>query len=86
MGFDVGPTFADGSGNYSPTGFLAAQPVVDFMNTTGDPRIGIFYRKNSSGIYKGSPTSPDICALPANVALYTASDTPFLNCNTASHA
>lgn len=73
----VGPTFADGSGNYSPTGFLAAQPVVDFMNTTGDPRIGIFYRKNSSGIYKGSPTSPDICALPANVALYTATDTPF---------
>lgn len=73
----VGPTFADASGNYNPTGFLAAQPVVDFMNTTGDPRLGIFYRKNSDGIYKGSPTSPDICALPANVALYTSSDTPF---------
>lgn len=75
----VGPIFADpsGTGNYNPTGFLAAQPVVDFMNTYNDPRIGIFYRRNSNGVYKGSPTSPDVCALPANQALYTASDTPF---------
>ncbi|HEX9511629.1 MAG TPA: SusD/RagB family nutrient-binding outer membrane lipoprotein [Puia sp.] len=73
----VGPTYADASGNYNPTGFLAAKPVVDFMNTTSDPRIGIFYRKNSFGVYAGSPTSPDICALPVNQALYTAKDTPF---------
>jgi len=73
----VGTTYADAGGNYNPTGFLAAKPMVDFMNAKVDPRLGIFYRKNGAGNYVGSPTSPDVCALPANQALYTAKDTPF---------
>jgi len=74
---NVGPTYADQSGNYNPTGFLAAKPLVDFMNSTGDPRLPIFFRKNGAGLYVGSPTSPDICALPANQALYTSPNNPF---------
>lgn len=73
----VGPTFADATGNYNPSGFLAAKPVVDFMNTTGDPRLQMFYRPNSNGVYVGSPTNPDTCALASYQALYTAADTPF---------
>jgi len=73
----VGPTFADQAGNYNPTGFLAAKPFIDFLNSTNDPRLSIFFRKNGAGQYVGSPTSPDVCALPANQALYTAKDTPF---------
>jgi hypothetical protein len=74
---NVGPTYADQSGNYNPSGFLAAKPLVDFMNTARDPRLAIFFRKNGKGLYVGSPTSPDECALPANQALYIAKDTPF---------
>ena len=73
----AGPAYADASGNYNPTGLLSAKPVVDFMNTTGDPRLSIFYRPNSNGLYVGSPTDPDTAKLPAYQALYTASDTPF---------
>jgi hypothetical protein len=47
------------------------------MYTTSDPREGIFYRQNGAGLYVGSPTDPDSCALAANQALYAAKDTPF---------
>jgi len=73
----VGSTYADQGGNYNPTGFLAAKPFIDFLKANNDPRLPIYFRKNGAGQYVGSPTSPDICALPANQALYTAKDTPF---------
>ncbi|MBS1934342.1 MAG: SusD/RagB family nutrient-binding outer membrane lipoprotein, partial [Bacteroidetes bacterium] len=66
-----------GGGNYNPTGFLAAKPVVDFMQSKADPRLRIFYRPNGQGLYVGSPTSPDTCKLPTYQALYLANDTPF---------
>ncbi|MEO6314567.1 MAG: SusD/RagB family nutrient-binding outer membrane lipoprotein [Chitinophagaceae bacterium] len=73
----VGPSFADGGGNFNPQGFLAAKPVVDFMNAKADPRLRIFYRPNGKGLYVGSPTSPDTAKLPVYQALYLATDTPF---------
>jgi Starch-binding associating with outer membrane len=73
----VGNAFAVQGGNFDPTGFLASAPVVNFMNTTGDPRLGIYYRKNSSGVYLGSPTDPDTCSSQFYQNLYKAADTPF---------
>jgi hypothetical protein len=57
----VGNAFATSTSNYNPTGFLAAAPLVNFMNANSDPREPIFYRPNVHGIYFGSPTSPDTC-------------------------
>ena len=73
----VGNAFAVQGGNYDPTGFLASAPVVNFMNTTGDPRIGIFYRKNGAGAYIGSPTNPDTCTSQYYQAIYAQTDTPY---------
>ncbi|MDP4151137.1 MAG: SusD/RagB family nutrient-binding outer membrane lipoprotein [Bacteroidota bacterium] len=73
----AGPAFADGSGNFSPTGFLAARPMVDFMVAKQDPRLSIFYLPNGKGQWIGSPTDPDTSALPVYKALYAQSDTPF---------
>jgi len=73
----VGNAFAVQGGNFDPTGFLASAPIVNFMNTTSDPREGIFYRQNGAGLYVGSPTDPDTCLSAANQALYVAKDTPF---------
>jgi hypothetical protein len=73
----VGNAFAVQGGNFDPTGFLASAPVINFMNTTRDPREGIFYRQNGAGQYVGSPTNPDTCLTAANQALYSAKDTPF---------
>lgn len=73
----VGASFADAGGNFNPTGFLAAKPVVDFMQSKSDPRLRMFYRPNGKGLYVGSPTAPDTAKLPAYQALYLASDTPF---------
>jgi hypothetical protein len=66
----VGPSFI--GGNYNPAGYLASQPVVNFMLATSDPRLPIYYRPDSNGVYFGSPTNPDTCALPANQSLYKA--------------
>ncbi|AZA82041.1 SusD/RagB family nutrient-binding outer membrane lipoprotein [Chryseobacterium lactis] len=33
-------------GNFNPIGMLASKPMVDFMNTTEDPRRRIFFEKN----------------------------------------
>lgn len=57
----VGNAFATSTSNYNPTGFLAAAPLVNFMNANSDPREPIFYRPNVKGQYYGSPTSPDTC-------------------------
>ena len=74
----VGATFADANGNYNPTGFLASKPIVDFMLAKADPRLRIFYRPNSHGLYVGSPTSPDTAKLPVYQALYASTtDVPF---------
>ena len=73
----VGSSFADAGGNFSPNGFLASQPIVNFMLSKADPRLRIYYRKNGKGQYVGSPTSPDTAKLPAYQALYAAKDTPF---------
>lgn len=66
----AGPTYADATGNYNPTGFLAGKPVVDFMLAKDDPRLRIFYRTNKDETYVGSWTSPDESRLPANAAKY----------------
>jgi hypothetical protein len=73
----VGASFADANGNYNPTGFLAAKPIVDFMLAKADPRLRIYYRPNSLGKYVGSPTNPDTCRLPVYQALFSASVSPF---------
>ena len=73
----AGASFIDAGGNYNPSSFLAAKPVVDFMKAKADPRLRMFYRPNGKGQYVGSPTSPDTVKLPAYQALYLASDTPF---------
>ena len=72
-----GPSFATESSNFNPTGFLASKPMVDFMNTTGDPRIGMYFRQATGGGYVGSPVDPDTCVLQYYQNLYKASDTPF---------
>ncbi|HKZ66597.1 MAG TPA: SusD/RagB family nutrient-binding outer membrane lipoprotein, partial [Chitinophagaceae bacterium] len=55
----------------NPTGFLASKPIVDFMLTTGDPRLRMFYRPNTTaGVYVGSFPSPDASRLPVNQPLY----------------
>ena len=34
-------------GNWNPEGFRAPEPTVNFMWTTTDPRLGLFYRRNN---------------------------------------
>ncbi len=72
---NVGSTYADGSGNYSPNGFVAARPMVEFFKAHADPRLRVFYRVNKDSDYVGSYTSPDAAHSPANAALYTVADT-----------
>jgi hypothetical protein len=72
----VGNAFAVQSGNFNPTGLFASAPMVNFMNSTGDPRIGIYFRPNGAGVYVGSPTDPDTCADAFWQAVYQQSDTP----------
>src|SRR4029077_14315449 len=71
----VGSTYADANGNFNPTGFVAAKPLVDFFAAHGDPRLRIFYRPNKDGEYVGSFTNPDESHLPANAPLYSVADT-----------
>lgn len=67
----VGPAYADGAGNYNPTGFAASKPVVDFMKDKADPRLRIYYMPNDlNSEFVGSYTSPDAARLPANQPLY----------------
>jgi Starch-binding associating with outer membrane len=66
----AGPAFASATGNFNPTGFLAPQPVVNFMLANSDPRLRIFYRPNNIGNYLGSPTNPDTCLDAYYVGLY----------------
>jgi hypothetical protein len=66
----TGPSFADANGNYNPANFLASKPVVDFMVAKADPRLKIFYRPNTAGMYVGSFPNPDESILPANQPLY----------------
>jgi hypothetical protein len=60
--------------NSNPANFLATEPLVNFMQSTGDPRLTMFYRPvtGTTSTYIGSPTSPDSCLTSANQALYTA--------------
>ncbi len=71
----VGPSYADGTGNYNPDGFVAGRPVLNFLQSKQDPRLRIFYRPNKVGNYLGSFPSPDDAKLPANTPLYKAEDT-----------
>jgi hypothetical protein len=66
----VGPSYADGNGNYNPSGFLASKPVVDFMKDKADPRLRIFYRTNKDQAYEGAWTSPDDAKIPENAAKF----------------
>lgn len=72
--FDAVSGFSSG-GNWSPAGFRAPKPTVDFMLAKSDPRIRFFYQKNAFNQYVGSYTSPDAAANPANARLYTTVDT-----------
>jgi Starch-binding associating with outer membrane len=72
----VGNAYAIQGGNFDAVGFLASRPIVKFMTTTNDPRLGIFYRQNNAGLYAGSPTDPDTCADAYWQAQYKATDTP----------
>jgi Starch-binding associating with outer membrane len=67
----VGNAFAVSTGNFNPTGFLGARDVINFMNTTSDPREPIFYRLNLKNEYVGSPANPDTCASTFWKNLYT---------------
>ena len=60
--------------NTNPANFLATEPLVNFMQSTGDPRLTMFYRPvtGTTSTYIGSPTSPDSCTTSANQALYAA--------------
>ena len=70
----AGPAYANATGNWNPVGFNAGKPVIDFMNTTGDPRIKMFYRPAiTPGIYVGAPTSPDDVAANTNLFLHSDS-------------
>ncbi len=71
----VGPSYANGTGNYNPNGFVASKPMVDFFTAHGDPRLRIYYRQNKDGNYVGSYTNPDVSHLPANAPLYSVADT-----------
>jgi hypothetical protein len=72
----VGPAFALQSGNFNPTSFLAAAPLVNFFKTYSDPRLPIYFRQVTGGGYVGSPTNPDTCATDFWQSQYTAKDTP----------
>src|SRR5205085_5495463 len=50
----TGASYADANGNWNPTGFLASQPIVNFMQAKDDPRLRIYYRPNIDGEYVGS--------------------------------
>lgn len=67
----TGTSYQDANGNWNPAGFLASKPIVDFMVTKADPRLRMFYRPNTAGLYVGSFPSPDASRLPANQPLYT---------------
>jgi len=70
----AGPGYANGTGNWNPVGFCAAKPVVDFMTTTGDPRLKMFYRPAlKTSTFVGAPTSPDDVAANANNFLHSDS-------------
>lgn len=60
-------------GNWSPVGFRAPRPSLNFMVAKADPRLRLFYSKDRQGQYVGSYTNPDSAA--ANAALYAKGDT-----------
>ena len=68
-----------GGGNWSPVGFRAPKPTLNFMVAKSDPRLRLFYSKNLEGNYVGSYTNPDSVA--ANAALYARGDTAISTVN-----
>lgn len=70
----TGPTYAMSDGNWNPTSFIAAKPIVDFMRDKADPRLRIFYTSNTQGAYVGGFTSPDDALRPENRDLYSTID------------
>jgi hypothetical protein len=60
-------------GNWSPVGFLAPKPTLDFMVSKEDPRLRLYYSKDRQGDYVGSYTNPDSVA--AHQSLYARGDT-----------
>lgn len=69
----AGPAYANATGNWNPTGFIATQSMINFMSANADPREGIFYRPAiKTGTFVGVSASPDDVA--ANQNLYTHSD------------
>jgi hypothetical protein len=73
----AGPNFATQQSNFNPQTFLAAAPLVNFMNANADPREPAFFRPNVNGAYFGSPTSPDTCQAPYWQNLYKNSADTF---------
>lgn len=64
-------------GNWSPVGFRAPKPTLDFMVAKADPRLRLFYSTNLQGNYVGSYTNPDSSFKYA--ALYARGDTIISN-------
>lgn len=64
-------------GNWSPVGFRAPKPTLDFMVAKSDPRLRLFYNTNLQGNYVGSYTNPDSSFKYA--ALYAKGDTIISN-------
>ena len=75
--FFAGPSFATQSSNYNPTGFLASETMVDYMLSTADPRLPIYYRKNAAGNYVGCPTNPDITSPSSYQSHFSGNDSAF---------
>lgn len=65
-------TYGSG-GNWSPIGFRAPKPTLDFMVAKSDPRLRLFYSTTLQDTYVGSYTNPDSVA--KYTALYAKGDT-----------
>jgi hypothetical protein len=75
--FFAGPAFATQGSNYNPTGFLASETMVNYMLSTSDPRLPIYFRPNSSGHFVGCPTNPDTTSPSSYQGHFSGNDSGF---------
>ena len=63
-------------GNFNPIGFSASKPMVDFMGSNNDPRLRIFFQKNS---YNRTAINKLVAAGQMNAITIPSSDTATTN-------
>jgi hypothetical protein len=63
-------------GNFNPIGFSASKPMVDFMGSNNDPRLRIFFQKNS---YNRTAINKLVAAGQMNTITIPSSDTATTN-------